>query len=140
GRDAAAFVTLGRACHVLTDMACPVHVHRVIHQEDPFEWYVEVHAAELGAAPAPAASLPAARSPAELVASLAAVARTCAPDRTRNAWGRLLRRLGLRRAVPAREVASQARLLIPAAGAHVDALLAMFLEERAAAARETACA
>src|SRR5262245_23505148 len=29
GRNGAAFVALGRACHVLTDMSCPPHVHRV---------------------------------------------------------------------------------------------------------------
>ena len=129
GQRAAAFVTLGRACHVLIDMACPVHVHRVIHEDDPFEWYIEMHAAELGAAPVPA--LPDASSPAALVASLAAVTRTCIPDRTRNAFGRLLRRLGLRRAVPPREIGRQARLLIPQAAAHVAALIALFLGESA---------
>ena len=131
GKRAAAFVTLGRACHVLTDMACPVHVHRVIHEADPFEWYIEMHAGELCAAPA--AAMPDARSPAALVASLAAITRACAPDRTRNAFGRLLRRLGLRRAVPAREIGRQARLLIPQAAAHVAALIALFLGESACA-------
>jgi hypothetical protein len=47
GAHGAAFASLGRACHVLADMACPVHVHRVIHDADPFEGYVEVHAAAL---------------------------------------------------------------------------------------------
>jgi hypothetical protein len=130
GRRAAAFVTLGRACHVLTDMACPVHVHRVIHEADPFEWYVEVHAGELGATAAAPVPLDA-RSPAALVASLAAVTRACAPDRTRNAFGRLLRRLGLRRPVPRREIRRQARELIPQAAAHVAALIALFLRESA---------
>src|SRR5258706_16185974 len=31
GRGAAAFVTLGRAAHLLTDMACPVHAQRTVH-------------------------------------------------------------------------------------------------------------
>jgi len=125
GKRAAAFVTLGRACHVLTDMACPVHVHRVIHDSDPFEWYVEMHADQLRAEPT--APLPDGRSPGALVASLAAVTGTCAPDRTRNAFGRLLRRLGLRRPVPGHEIHRQARLLIPQAAAHVAALIRLFL-------------
>ena len=129
GNRAAAFVTLGRACHVLTDLACPVHVHRVIHETDPFEWYVEMHADQLSAAPARAA--PDARSPVALVASLAAITRACAPDRTRNAFGRLLRRLGLRRAVPRHEIRRQAHLLIPQAAAHVAALISLFLGESA---------
>jgi hypothetical protein len=139
GRAGAAYVTLGRACHVLTDMACPVHVHRVVHQEDPFEWYVEVHAAEL--AGAPAAPLPDAPSPAALVASLSGVTRAFAPDRTRNGLGRLLRRLGLRRGLPRGEIIRQARLLIPQAAAHVAALIRLFLVQSAPShppARETA--
>ena len=43
GRMAAAFVTLGRALHVLTDACIPTHVHRVAHEDDPFEWSVEAN-------------------------------------------------------------------------------------------------
>jgi hypothetical protein len=128
GAHGAAFVALGRACHVLTDMACPPHVHRVIHEADPFEWYVEVHAAALADTGAtPTAARPTMRDPAALVTSLSALTRRAAADRTRNAVGRWLRRLGLLRPLPAREVARQARELIPAAAAHVAALIELFL-------------
>ena len=44
GRIAGGFVQLGRVAHLLADMACPNHVHRVWHLQDPFEWWVESHA------------------------------------------------------------------------------------------------
>jgi hypothetical protein len=134
GRAGAAYVTLGRACHVLTDMACPPHVHRVIHEADPFEWYVEMHAATLAdAAATPPIAPPALRDPAALVTSLSALTRRAPADRTRNAIGRWLRRLGLLRPLPAREIARQARELIPAAAAHVAALIGLFLVASTAA-------
>jgi len=37
GREASAFVQLGRAAHPLIDMACPVHAQGVAHAADPFE-------------------------------------------------------------------------------------------------------
>ena len=130
GARGAAFVTLGRACHVLADMACPAHVHRVVHEADPFEWYVEVHAAALADPDAtPAVAPPALPTPAALVTHLAALTRRSAPDRTRNALGRWLRRLGLLRSVPAPEIARQARALIPEAAAHVAAMIALFLRD-----------
>jgi hypothetical protein len=128
GQAGAAFVTLGRACHVLTDMACPVHVHRVVHEADPFEWYVEVHAGALGDPGAtPAVAPPPFAEPGALVTSLAGVTRRWAADRTRNALGRWLRRLGLRRPVPAGVIARQAQVLIPEAAAHVAALINSYL-------------
>jgi hypothetical protein len=134
GARGAAFVSLGRACHVLTDMACPPHVHRVIHEADPFEWYVEVHAATLAdPRETPPVPPPAEPDPAALVTSLSAVTRRCAADRTRNAIGRRLRRLGLRRPLPPQEIARQARALIPEAAAHVAALIRLFLEASAPA-------
>src|SRR4051812_24079629 len=36
GREASAFVQLGRAAHPLIDMACPVHAQGVAHTNDPF--------------------------------------------------------------------------------------------------------
>ena len=134
GASGAAFVTLGRACHVLTDMACPPHVHRVVHEADPFEWYVEVHAGALADARlTPAVALPALEDPAALITSLSAITRRSAPDRTRNLLGRWLRRLGLRRPLPAREVARQASALIPEAAAHVARLIRLFLDASAPA-------
>jgi hypothetical protein len=128
GAQGAAFVALGRACHVLTDMACPPHVHRVIHEADPFEWYVEVHADALADARlTPPVAPPALADPAALVSSLSAITRAARPDKTRNAVGRRLRRLGLLRPLPAPEIARQARALIPQAAAHVAALIRLFL-------------
>jgi len=128
GQTGAAFVTLGRACHVLTDMACPVHVHRVIHEADPFEWYIEVHAGGLGDTRAtPVVAPPSCAEPGALVSSLARITRRCAADRTRHALGRWLRRLGLRRPVPASVIARQAQELIPEAAAHVAALIDSYL-------------
>ena len=132
GVSGAAFVSLGRACHVLIDMACPAHVHRVIHETDPFEWYVEVHAATLADARlTPPVPPPALHDPAALVTSLSAVTRRSRADRTRNVLGRWLRRLRLLRPLPASEIARQARALIPQAAAHVAALIRVFLEARA---------
>jgi hypothetical protein len=121
---------LGRACHLLTDMACPVHAHRVMHEADPFEWYVEAHAPALAQLPMPPA--PAVDSVPALVAGLAAYARLFTPDRTHNAWGRMLRGLGVLRPVPMAEVERQARALIPAAAAHVASLFRRFVSESGA--------
>ena len=54
GQTALAYVRLGAVSHLIADMSCPVHVHRVIHESDPFEWYVEAHHEELRALPLPA--------------------------------------------------------------------------------------
>ncbi len=54
GRLAAAFVQLGRAAHLLTDMACPVHAQGTVHMiSDSFEWYVEGNAGFLETLPVP---------------------------------------------------------------------------------------
>ena len=37
GRTAEAFVRVGEVSHLIADMSCPVHVHRVIHESDPFD-------------------------------------------------------------------------------------------------------
>ena len=135
GRTAAACVQLGRACHLLTDMACPVHAHRVLHETDPFEWYVEAHALALAQLPMPPA--PTADSVSDLVADLAAYARLFTPDRTHNPWGRRLRRLGVLRPVPMAEIERQARALIPAAAAHVASLFGLFIRESRAGRAES---
>ena len=41
GRTASGFVQLGRVAHLITDMCCPVHAHRAVHDTDPYEWWVE---------------------------------------------------------------------------------------------------
>jgi hypothetical protein len=132
GREAAAYVSLGRILHIVTDVCIPSHANRVAHDTDPFEWYVEGNLATLRALPIPA--LPAAagaRRPSELVESLARTASTFRPDGTNHPVGRLLRRAGLRRKVTAREAADQAEVLIPLAVAHGAAMLTMFARDRA---------
>jgi hypothetical protein len=126
----AADVVLGRALHVLIDMACPVHAQAVWHTlRDPFERYVDVHAAELAALPVPdLAPWVAAAGPAALVDSLAAAARSVRADRRQTAWGRWRHRgdAPLRRP----ELAAQAERLIPLAAAHTRALVARYEECR----------
>jgi hypothetical protein len=132
GRTAAAFVRLGHAAHLLVDMACPVHSHRTVHMiDDPYEWYVEGHAAALRALPVPAwADRPRAS---DLVEDLARFAQAFAPDGTHSPWGRLLRRAGARTALTMTTIAGQARQLIPAAAGATAALLRLFLREARAA-------
>lgn len=132
GRKAAAFVQLGRAAHVLTDMSIPSHVHRAAHQRDPFEWYVEGNLASLRGLPLP--PLPSAQGPADLISGMARLASHHAPDRTSTPLGRRLRRLGWLRSTTSREAAAQAHELIPQAVAHTAALLCMYRRELSSAA------
>jgi hypothetical protein len=127
GRLPAAFVQLGRAAHLLIDMACPVHVHRVAHWSDPYEWYVEAHRDALAREPVP--PLPRASSVVELIEGLSLFTQGFRPDRTNNLTGYLLRRVGLRRPLPRVEVAEQARRIVPQAASYTAALFALFLRE-----------
>lgn len=126
GDAARAFVLLGMASHLVIDMACPVHASRVAHLTDGYEWYVEAHGAELAALPF---SLPVRFASAyDAADALARITRQCAPDRTNHHWGRLLKRLGLRRSLTRTEFAAQAAHLIPAAAGHLAAVYTLFLE------------
>lgn len=127
GRTTAAFVQLGRAAHLLTDMACPVHVHRVAHYTDPYEWYVEAHAEQLAARPIP--PLPAAPSVVALIEGLARHTQRYAADGTNSLQGRALMALGLRRPLRREEVAAQAEAILPLAISYNAALLDLFLRE-----------
>jgi hypothetical protein len=114
-------VLVGRALHVLLDMACPAHAQNVWHHlRDPFERYVDAHAAELAGLPVP--PLPACDGPEALVDSLAAEARAVRADRRQTPWGRWLRRH--EPPLPRAELARQARHLLPLAAAHARALVA----------------
>jgi hypothetical protein len=127
GRLAAAFVQLGRASHLLTDMACPVHVHRVAHFTDPYEWYVEGNRDRLAAEPVPPP--PEAGSVVALIEGLAAFTAGFAADGTNSLHGRALKALGIRRALPREEVAAQARAIVPVAASYNAALFRLFLRE-----------
>lgn len=134
GELAKAMVLLGRVAHLVADLACPVHVHRVLHETDPFEWYVETHREALLARPLPA--VPTAGSVAEILKALAAQTRCHAADKTHSLWGRWMKRLGWRRSVPVSELGPQAEVLLPRAGAAARALFELFLartEERPSA-------
>jgi hypothetical protein len=119
---------LGRALHVLLDMACPAHAQNVWHYlRDPFERYVDAHAAELAALPV--AAPPPWAGPEALVDSLAGAARAVRADGRQTPWGRWLRRRQPPLGRP--ELAEQARLLLPLAGSHARALVEGFEAARA---------
>jgi len=127
GRQASAFVQLGRAVHPLIDMACPVHAQGVAHKSDPYEWNVEAMAKELRALPA--APFSSGNSVEAIVRGLAACGQRFSADKTTSPWGRVLRRMGLRKPVGKAEVREQARILIPQAAGATAALFRLFLEE-----------
>jgi hypothetical protein len=127
GRQAAAFVQLGRATHPLIDMACPVHAQGVAHRSDPYEWNVEAMAKELRALPA--APFPSASSVEAIVRGLAAHGQRFTADKTTSPWGRVMRRMGLRKPIGKAEARSQARLLIPHAAGATAALFSLFMRE-----------
>jgi hypothetical protein len=133
GRDASAFVQLGRAAHPLIDMACPVHAQGVAHAADPFEWCVEALGDELRTLAVPRTDLPSVES---VVESLARLGQGFAADKTTSPWGRVLRRLGRRQPVRAALAREQAKVLIPLAAGHTAALFRLFL--RKTQAREAA--
>lgn len=127
GRQASAFVQLGRATHPLIDMACPVHAQGIAHKSDPFEWNVEAMAGELRRLPAVAFS---SKDNVEaIVRGLAAFGQRFAADKTTSPWGRVMRRMGLRRPVGKAEVREQARVLIPRAAGATAALFRLFMHE-----------
>lgn len=127
GDHAKAFVQLGRVVHLLTDMSCPVHVHRTAHLTDPFEWHVEGNKRRLLALPVPeVGEFP---DVAALLTSMARVTSRHPPDATNWPPGRLLRKLGLRKAIDARTAKQQADELIPICAGHTVSLLRMYLRD-----------
>ncbi len=127
GPTAKGFVTLGRAAHLLADMACPVHVHRVIHSAgDGFEWYVEAHRDELGAIEIP--SPPRASKASHLIESLATFTHRFPADRTQHPLGRWMIRRGLAKQLPQTEIRRAAHAIIPVAIAHMVSLLELYAE------------
>ena len=127
GEPAAACVQLGRALHLVADMTCPVHAQGVVHDTDRFEWYLEANKNTLMKLPLP--DLPTVTRAADCVEGVARATQPFPADRTNHHTGRLLKRLGLRKAVRREDVVEQAKVLVPVAAAHAAALLQLFLEQ-----------
>src|SRR5262245_8647146 len=109
GRRAAGFVQLGRVVHLLTDMSCPVHAHRTVHETDPFEWHVEGNKARLLRLPVP--QVPDAARASDLIEAMARFTQAYATDGTNHRVGMVLRKLGVWKPVTARQAAAQAAAL-----------------------------
>lgn len=116
---------VGRACHLLGDVAVPARTRGVWHMlGDPYERWVDQHLDLLAVEP----RLPPATAPtlAALVDRLARMAAAHTADTTRSPWGALALRLGRPRAIVDDATAErQARALIPVALAHHAGMLRM---------------
>lgn len=109
---------IGRALHLLGDVAVPARTRGVWHPlGDPYERWVDDHLAALRVAP-PAPPVTAATI-AALVDSLARAAAVHVADSTRSPWGALAHRLGRPAVIVDDALAErQARALLPVALAH----------------------
>jgi hypothetical protein len=115
---------LGRACHLLGDMAVPARARGVWHLlGDPLELFCEAHVEDL-ASLLPAALPERAGPPTAHAESLARAASAERADTTRTPWGALrFRLLGRGERLTHSEVERQARLLVPLAVSHTCGLL-----------------
>jgi len=127
GNQTASFIQLGRVAHLLTDMCCPVHVHRTVHDTDPFEWYVEGNRKKLLQLPLP--QIPNAKSPSQLIHDLSIYTSNFRGDPTNHYLGRVLKRLKILQSVTIREAAEQAEKLIPMAASYTVALFRLYLAD-----------
>ena len=127
GKIAGGFVQLGRVAHLITDMCCPVHVHRTTHLTDPFEWYVEGNKKKLLESDVPDA--PEGKTVSDLVVGLATYTSRFRDDRTNNWPGYFMRKFGLWEPMKSKEAGEQARELIPMAAAYTVSLLRMYMRD-----------
>lgn len=113
---------IGRACHLLGDVAVPARANRVWHIEgDPLEAWIEAHVDSFRNTRVPDTEK---KSPAQIVETLAHVAATFPADTTRTPWGRAAHQwAGRGRKLDEKELAEQARILVPLAVASTKALL-----------------
>lgn len=124
---AAAMVQLGRASHLLIDMACPAHAHRVAHWNDGYEWYIEAHGDSLRTL---TAAIPTNyQSAAAIVEGLAGFTRQFRADGTHHHLGFWLKKLGWRHGLSKAEISQQAEQIIPVASAHLAAMYLLFIEK-----------
>src|SRR6185295_14780904 len=127
GHTAGGFVQLGRVAHLITDMCCPVHAHRALHDTDPYEWWVEGNKKKLLAMDVP--ETPDVRTAAEAVEGMARYCKPFRADWSNHPTGRLLRKWGALKSVSSKEAGDQARELIPMAAAWTVSLLRLYLRE-----------
>lgn len=120
-------VLLGRASHLLIDMACPCHAKRVAHFTDGYEWYVEAHTQTLKELDFKVPQN--FNQPQQIVNSLAHCTQQFEADATNHHFGRLLKNLGLRKPLGREQFALQAEKIIPEAAGHLTAFFNCFLKE-----------
>ncbi len=131
--DAQCAYWLGRACHLLGDMAVPARTRGVWHLlGDPLEAFWEAHAAELDSMLGDAEPL--VPGDAALHADALALASSAYPaDTTRTPWGALsFRYRGKGQRLKPAVIEAQARVLLPLAVAHTSAFLRGEAERRLA--------
>lgn len=127
GRTAAGFVQLGRVAHLITDMCCPVHAHRAVHDTDPYEWWVEGNKRRLLELDVP--DVPDVARAADAVEGMARFCKPYRADWTNHHTGRVLRKWGVLRGVTSKEAGEQAKALIPMAAAWTVSLLKLYLRD-----------
>jgi hypothetical protein len=128
GRTRDALFTLGRVVHLLSEMVAPVHAQVVLHwRGDGFEMVLEREHQRLRALPLPAWPTHL-RTAGALVHELAVFCQRFPCDRTRNVPGYVAYRLGLIERPSADTVEQQVAALVPAGGAYMAALFALFIE------------
>lgn len=124
-RDRAAW-WLGRACHLLGDMAVPARTRGVWHLAgDPLETFIDAQDdATLEAMARASSGIDWPEDPASIADALATASAKLRADTTRTPWGRLAyERLGRGTKLDAREVEAQARVVLPLAVEATAALL-----------------
>jgi hypothetical protein len=115
---------LGRACHLLADMAVPARTRGVWHLlGDPLEAWLEEDARRVDALACDPLDVPS-YGPAELADALAHASAAHVADTTRTPWAKILYgRTEKFVRLCEKDVEAQARTLVPLAVAHTAALL-----------------
>jgi len=137
--EAAAF-WLGRACHLLGDMAVPARTRGVWHLfGDPLEAYWEAHVSELPLLLGAAAELGApSASPTEHAEMLARASSAWPADTTRTPWGAWqFRARGIGQQLDAVAIEQQARVLLQSAVQHTRGFLLSALPSLSSANKKT---
>jgi hypothetical protein len=113
---------IGRACHLLGDVAVPARANRVWHIEgDPLEAWIEARVASFRDVVTHAIEY---KTPEQIIENLARVASAFRADTTRTPWGRAgFQWFGNGRKLDDAELAEQACVLVPLATASTKALL-----------------